>query len=362
MTITSAATGGNGGNAGSGGVGNGGNANAMSSATTTVLNGNANATAVGGDAGLGGGIATGGNAVADANGFGVNSAFVNASATGGNGAGGGNGGSALATASASAAFGQAAATATSGKTTNSMVVSVGATAFAQVGSAASSQSYAAVGTAGPSFSSAASFQSSAYGIGAPTDAAALALLAGNTNVHKDFDVGGQSDVLLLGALGGQYSAQAGHSHTYSSALKFDIDTQRLGTTHDLIVGFAGATATGAGFDSLHFRIQKEGINLVDKTWSAGQLADALLFFSDISVDFGSIVGGVSGDGILDLDFLFDLTASQVGQGFFTSMIAGDTFAGAGETTAGTVPEPGTIALFAIGVAAMARWRRQPRTA
>ncbi len=111
---------------------------------------------------------------------------------------------------------------------------------------------------------------------------------------------------------------------------------------NLLVGLLEPFQKADGFDSLEFTIFKEGVQVFQKV--CNNLACALGFFDDNTLDLGAIGSGVTGD--LDLLFQLDLVASgfdsllEEGDGFSFNLIFGNSTA---------VPLPAAVWLFAVGL-------------
>ena len=113
---------------------------------------------------------------------------------------------------------------------------------------------------------------------------------------------------------------SGAARIYSSRIEFDVDTALVTDGDDLIVGLLDPVGSG-DFDTLRFRILREGATVLDQSF--GDFAAALAYFGDHALDFGALNAGLSGDGILDLDFLLDYTTGELGAGFAFDFIAGN---------------------------------------
>jgi PEP-CTERM motif len=96
-----------------------------------------------------------------------------------------------------------------------------------------------------------------------------------------------------------------------------------------------------GFETLAFRVENGTETLLEKIF--GDAASALAFFTGPAVARGD-VGAV--DGRFSLSFQLDLVSSQAGDRVVTLFALG------------TVPEPGTGALIALGLLAIAARRRR----
>ena len=202
------------------------------------------------------------------------------------------------------------------------------------------ESRAAVGEPTPSLALAAGLQSAAFGTGLPSNADALAALAGNTDVDIVLDPAHALGLVVLG--GGVASDADATSITFDSSVAFQLDLSQLSATGQLVVGLLDPELDGAGFDSLQFQILREGVAAVSETFL--DVASALAYFDDQVLDLGGIADGVSGD--LDLSFLLSLTSDDPGAAFRTNLIFGN------------VPEPATALLLGAALAALALRERQ----
>jgi PEP-CTERM motif-containing protein len=109
--------------------------------------------------------------------------------------------------------------------------------------------------------------------------------------------------------------------------------------------------TGTGFNTLRFRVTREGLLVVDQTFAT--VASAMSFFHDKVLQVSDWTTGVSPDNILDLEFTLDVVGSQAGSAFSTDFLVGN-------ATIAAIPEPSTYVLFAfglVGLLAVARRRR-----
>jgi hypothetical protein len=321
-------------------TGAGGDANA----TVTVISGgtssfSAESQAFGGASGGAGGDAT---AALIASNAGASVTLARASATGGVGT---THGAASATATVSGAGGAAQANATSG-TTGGLVRSVVSTSTAQVASTVTAASSAAVSAPSPTVAMASGLQAVGFGVGLPLQADSIAALAGNPNVAGAFSIGGGSEILGIAVLGGQAPADgSGTPHTSSASVAYTIDQAMLASQQTLVLGLLDPLVAGEGFDSLQFRVRREGIDVLNQTFATAGAASA--YFDDHRIDLGDFTTGVTGS--FDLSFLLDVTASAPGGGFYTNLIFGT-----GTLLAPVaVPEPATWALFALGLSGLA---------
>ena len=155
-------------------------------------------------------------------------------------------------------------------------------------------------------------------------------LAGNDAVTQV--IAPENPALLYAVMGGGYSAEEdGSATTYSTIIDVAFDPTRL-AGGNLILGALDPLSSGNGFDSLHFRVDREGVTVLDV--SVFDLVSALTLFNDHLFDLGDWSSGL--DGNLDLRFSLDVTASRPGDAFYMNFVAT------------TVPLPGSI--FFLGTA------------
>jgi hypothetical protein len=124
----------------------------------------------------------------------------------------------------------------------------------------------------------------------------------------------------------------GESYTYSAASTFDFaygGDLELGLIADQESGFVG----GAGFQSMEFTIEANGVEILDTTFRSVAIAES--FFHDDVIDLGSDFGPN-----FDLTFGYTLVADGPG-GFAFDFALG-----------GAVPEPSTWAMMLVGFAGL----------
>ncbi len=187
--------------------------------------------------------------------------------------------------------------------------------------AATSQGIVAGTNPAPTFATAANFQSAAYITAAPLSSDVTAAWASDANVKSAFNnTASNVNALLLANM--QYAASGtGASHDYRSALELNENNAPL-TGNGLVVGLLTPQLTGSGLqpgDSLRFRIQRQGITLVDQIFSTNP---ALSYFQNSVYDLGIQNSGLNGAN-LDVQFLFDLTTTHSGPGIGAQLIVGN---------------------------------------
>jgi hypothetical protein len=326
--VNGLAVGGNGG-AGGSSAGSGGNAKSTSTGTVTGSYGNVtvNDTATGGNGSTGGGASS--TAIANAGSTGSASATATATTR--------RGAAAAARAMASGGSGAATASANTMTETNRIV---SGTASASVHSTDTVETRVGAGIAAPDPSLGAGLQAFTYVTANPLNADVLAALSKSPNVHSNFDVGGTSTMLGLGAMGSAYPADGtGVSSTLTGKFSETIDLSQLANLQHLMVGLVNPAFTGA-FDTFRFLVTDNGMTAEDKTFT--DVSSALAFFTDQTLDLGSLAG-MTGD--VDLDFEFDFTSQQIDDSFAAELIFGNTTAGSGPA----VPVPAPLIGFGLPV-------------
>jgi hypothetical protein len=289
----------------------------------------AEATATGG-AGAG---SAGGDALANASALGALpvTAFATATATAGRGG---------------AARAHAVATGGSGTVTaTSKTSGVSAKASSPVHSTDAVETRAAVAAAAPNPSLGKGLQAFTFVTANPLNADARAALRGNPKVGSNFDVGGTSTVLGLVAMGAAYPLDgSGLASTLTASFGETIDLSQIARLQHLMIGLLDPVFTGT-FQTFQFLVTENGGTVLDKTFTDPGSATA--FFADHTLDLGSLVGQT---GSIDLGFGFDFTAQHAGDSFSSELLFGNTTAGSGVPT---VPEPATVYLLGLGLAALA---------
>ena len=163
---------------------------------------------------------------------------------------------------------------------------------------------------------------------------ALSGSAGRESVAQNFDVGGSSEVLGIVALGGTQSSSAdGTPMVQSARADFEIDLSQLSNPQDLLVGLLQPQVSQHAFNSLQFQIVLEGTSVIDETFTDSVAARQ--FFDGQTIDFGAI-STLTADGILNLDFVLNMTSSHGGDGFAFDLLFGSSVIGA------AVPAPPAV--------------------
>jgi len=133
--------------------------------------------------------------------------------------------------------------------------------------------------------------------------------------------------LAFGAMSAGYGG-SGESLTYTAEADFSSVSPG---TWDYYVILDENNHTGAGFDSLEFQIDVDGINTF--TFNTDSLGVAEVFFTNHWINLGYLAAGNQ-----SIDLIYTLTASEVGAGFgFTYTV---------------VPEASTWAMMLIGFAGL----------
>ena len=339
LHLTQTATGGAGGNttkpAGSI-YGAGAKAGAAGSATSTLsltettsvlLDGTANANGGAGGNSVIGSSTVGGSATATVTLSGASKVDAIARATGGAGgvqsdhhysngkvgAVGSFGGAAIATSTATGLSGTIGADATTGQDSDQLLESVAATTSGVVAGTSVAQAIASLDSTLRPFNSGA--QEVAFVAGAPTAASTTAILGSNPTLATAF---GASPVFFAaGELGGGHSSAAGGSQTTTSEIDETADLTQLASRKDLVVGFYGGKAVGTGVTKVTLDIYVNGTDADSQTFATA--AAALAYFSDTSVDLGSLATGST----LTLREVLTVTTSSSGSGFYGDLLVSD---------------------------------------
>lgn len=157
-------------------------------------------------------------------------------------------------------------------------------------------------------------------------------------------------ILLLGQFtndGGTPSPETEVLRETSSSIELSYDLTGLTAGGQLILAFLDPTVEGAGFDSLTFRASREGVDILDVTFSNAALAAA--YFDDHVLYFDSL--DPVEDGVLDLRFDFDISFTGRDDNFSTSFLM----------ARNVVPIPPAVWLFGSALGLMGGLRRSRQT-
>ncbi len=198
-----------------------------------------------------------------------------------------------------------------------LIESAAASAYGTVDGTGKAKAKAIVGGAAMPFGTAGS--AVALETAAPVAASTNAVLAANPTIAASF--GASPTFFSVGELGGAYDAGGTTSDTTTSSLSLVVDTSRLASLGDLLVGFYHPTAIGSGFTSLTFTLSADGSTLIDKTFTT--LAAAESYFNDAAVNLGALGSGALSGSLLSLTATLSLTTDAAGSGFYFQMITGD---------------------------------------
>jgi hypothetical protein len=166
----------------------------------------------------------------------------------------------------------------------------------------------------------------------PDKAYATTLIGGANHVASAL-LGPRDAVFGTAILGANYASDVGGGNsTYSASSTFDFAYQsdlQVGLIDSQLTGFS----SGAGFESMEFTIEADGVEILDRTFSSLAIAES--FFRDDVIDLGSDFGPN-----IDLTFGYTLVADGSG-GFGFDLAIG-----------GAVPESSTWAMMLVGFAGL----------
>jgi len=168
----------------------------------------------------------------------------------------------------------------------------------------------------------------AFSTALPNKAYAASLIGGASHVASAL-LGPRDQVFGTAIVGANTAVDGGGvSNAYGATSTFDFaygGDLELGLIDNQENGFAG----GAGFQSMEFTIEANGVEILDTTFRSLAIAES--FFRDDVIDLGSSLGPN-----FDLTFGYTLVADGPG-GFGFDLAIG-----------GAVPEPSTWAMMALG--------------
>ena len=144
-----------------------------------------------------------------------------------------------------------------------------------------------------------------------------AINAANANINTAFHTGKTPTYFAIGELGGAHSTSGSRSETETSSVHMTVDLAKMVSLHDLIIGFYGGTAAGAGFTSMTLDVTINGVDSPDNPATFTSVAAANSFFQNHAVDFGALSGPS-----LTLDISLSITESAASGYDFGMLIAG----------------------------------------
>ncbi len=184
--------------------------------------------------------------------------------------------------------------------------------------------------------------------GMPSPATVAGALSGHTNVSTLFNAPDTQTYAVATMGGGAPSTTPiGTSQTFSSSIKLTLDSSQMtGTNGHLVVGLLDPVQTGAGFTSVHFLLQLDGVTKEEQTFVSAALANT--YFTDHVIDLGAMPNGSVGT----VTGLLDVTTLNLNDGYNIAVIIGND---------GVVPEPSTWAMMLGGVSLLVVSQRLRRT-
>ena len=334
-------SGGNGGAASSTAIGNN-----IGSQTVTV-----NSTAIGGNGGGGygtgvsglGGYATSNASATSTAGY----ANASANATGGNGI-------SLPNLIDSVAFATGGAGSQANATASSTDISIVANTQVNSSVSGSSDSIATIGQQDPLGISASNKEAVAFGAALPQLADMTATLVADPNTLKNFDLGGNSQMWMLGQMGVLNTSLANGLHDYHSTLNLNINTTSITNSQDILLGLINPLLGNNSFlsgngDSLTFSYTisgNAGSRSMSNVFNSTNIAQASSFFNDNTLNLGAL-SSYSHNSMLSLVFNLDLQTQVNGAGVDFGMVLGNSTLGSGHVSA--VPLPSAVWLFLTGM-------------
>ena len=151
-----------------------------------------------------------------------------------------------------------------------------------------------------------------------------------------------------GALGANYAAGAVGKQTYTSSIEWVLDPALTGLPPlgHLELGLINNIVTGAGFSNLVLSVIENGFTLLTQNFATVAAANA--YFNDHVIDLGAWATHLPAGQLLNVKVNMQLTANAAGCYGFDFVLADPV----------TVPEPDSLALFAIGGLGMLGWSQR----
>jgi hypothetical protein len=186
------------------------------------------------------------------------------------------------------------------------------------------------------------FNMGAMATGHPDAEVVGALLEDDPTVQAGF--GEAARFLALVEMGA--GSANGDAILFEASVCMNIEIHAI-LSEQLLVGFLDPEVSASGFDSLRFRIERDGSVVLDQSF--GDAGEALGFFDDGLIDLGWLpdVVAVGVSEAVDLEFSFEVLASDPVGAFSLNFVLASTQ---------VVPEPGTGWLLGSGLLGLA-WIR-----